>query len=125
MSYSCSSIRLPLEEFEAIDVSLNRSSTVRQGQPCLHGRLVPFQSMGKLSDFSHSCCLDSLQPDFQLAPLKLAGQREKLLNKMLRLSHIGAFLTNERQYLVGPALSFLGRLQEPADDLTRCDTIQQ
>jgi hypothetical protein len=81
--------------------------------------------MRKLSDFSHSCCLDLLQPGFQLAPVKLADQREKLLNKMLSLSQIVAGLTNESRYLVGPAFSFLGRLQEPADDLTRCDTIQQ
>ena len=62
MGHSCSSIALSLEEFKTIDVPFDWSSTVRQRQACYDSRLIVFQSVGKLPEFSDSRSLDALQP---------------------------------------------------------------
>ena len=83
---ACPAIRLPLQQFEAMDKAFRWPVAPRQSEPCLSGRLLFVQSACTCLQFRLALLLHFFQPPPQPLSLALTQQMTKGLHLACRAS---------------------------------------
>src|SRR5256885_7444478 len=83
---ACPAIRLPLQQFEAMDKAFRWPVAPRQSEPCLYGRLLFVQIACKCLQFRLAMLLHFFQPPPQPISLALTQHMTKGLHLACRAS---------------------------------------
>jgi hypothetical protein len=112
-----SAIRLPFDEFEAIDVSFHGTRTIRERQSRQNRRFVPLDTASKGEKFSDARRTHVFQPAIKSLTALVANEMQEAVGQLSSLREDIIHLTKMIQLLLCPRTQRLGTGQHPPADL--------
>ena len=99
---ACSTISLSLEQFEPMDMTLDRPLTPLECESSFHSIVVAFERECKTAQFCNALHLGFAEPCIQTFSLSLSQHRRKVLNQFICLSNLRISLAQLSQILLLP-----------------------